>query len=174
MKKFLTVFMVLLFLSTLLNAAEKTNNELKKHSFGIGFGVPYGGLGLNADFAMGSNFYISTGVGGGFGFTGGIRYIFTSLEKTFRPRISLFYGNNSLAKVEYSYKDSEYEEYKGVTILLGAQWMFGHKKRHGFDFDVSHNLSDDYNSNDFIGKPGVIKVTEPGKTSLSFGYRYSF
>ena len=150
---------------------------LKKNSFGLGLGIPYGILGVNVDINAASNLNLSAGVGttilAGIGYNVGLKYFFTPIEKTFRPRVSAYYGINSMVLKEYgSGKEDEGEVYTGLSIGIGAQWMWGEDKSKGLDFDIIYIATTGFDVEE-LKKEGFA-VEEYGKVKISIGYRHAF
>jgi hypothetical protein len=159
---------------------QQTNdvNIFKKNSFGLGLGIPYGALGVNIDINAGSNLNLSLGIGttifAGIGYNVGFKYFFTPIERTFRPRVSAYYGINAIVLKEYIGidKEDEGESYTGLSIGAGAQWMWGKTKSNGLDFDIIYIATTGYDV-DKLKEEG-FDVEEYGKVKISIGYRHGF
>jgi len=71
----------------------------RRGSLGVGYGLCYGGLGFNGDFNI-TDDIAATGSIGTFGYVGGyelgMKYFFLDFDKTFRPKLSAWYGVNAL------------------------------------------------------------------------------
>ena len=172
--------MIIFLLSSVSWAQESATNSgmLKRNSYGFGFGIPYGVLGANLDLNASPNLNLSAGLGttilAGIGYNVGVKYFFTPIEKTFRPRISAYYGVN--AAVEKTYigisKEDEQETYAGLSIGIGAQWIFGKTKMSGFDFDIIFIATTGLDIDELRAEG--FNVSEPGKVKISIGYRRMF
>lgn len=114
-----------------------TKPELAQHSLGIGLGVPYGILGLNLDINLVPNLNASAGLGttlrAGVGYSAGFKLFLTPIDNIFRPRLSAFYGINTI--VVYEGNENLNQAYRGFSLGLGAQLLW-QKTKNGFDFDV--------------------------------------
>jgi hypothetical protein len=178
MKLVSTIVMMILLSSSVLWAQGEPvlSPEMKLHSFGMGFGIPYGVLGANLDFNVAHNLNLTGGVGttvlAGIGYNIGLKYFFTSVERSFRPRISAYYGVNAIVVKEYGYKDDEGESYTGISLGLGAQWMWGEAKSNGLDFDAIYIATSGYDIDELRAEG--FEVDEPGKVKVSIGYRRAF
>lgn len=179
--KHLSVIIIIIFLlSSVLWAQESVVDSelLKKNSFGLGLGVPYGVLGINLDINCAPNINLSAGVGttifAGVGYNIGLKYYLKSIENKFRPRISAYYGINSMVLKEYigSSKEDEGESYTGFSIGFGAQWMWGMNKLNGLDFDIIYIATSGIDVDELRAEG--FSVDEPGKIKISIGYRRAF
>ena len=171
---------VILLSSSVLWAqgSASSSGMVKKNSFGLGFGIPYGVLGINLDVNVAPNLNLSAGVGttvlAGVGYNFGIKYFFIPIERKFRPRISAYYGVNSMLVKEYIGidKEDEGEAYLGLSVGIGAQWMWGKTKSNGLDFDIMYLATSSLDV-DELRKEG-FDVEESGKVKFSIGYRHTF
>lgn len=144
----------------------------KQGSLGLGYGIPYGGLGLNADYLFLDNVALTVGFGAfeySAGYSIGAKVFFRSPERALRPQLLMVYGVNGIITKDAVVEVTSNLAYTGVTAGLGAQYMLGKSKKHGFDADLIYVLSsgvfkacDDYN------------LPRPGRLAFSFGYRYAF
>ena len=148
--------------------------SIKENSFGIGLGIPYGILGANADINAMPNFYFSLGLGytllDGIGWNVGCKYFFIPPGKSFRPRVSLSYGINTIIESIYigGGGNSSVDSYSGLNLGLGFQLMWGSSQSSGIDFDIVYILTSSYSTEDLGG------AEEPGKLKFSIGYRHAF
>ncbi len=142
--------------------------EIKKNSFGLGLGVPYGVLGANLDVNVAPNLNLSAGIGttvlAGIGYSFGLKYFFMPIERTFRPRISAYYGVNTV--VEYI-GGGDNESYVGINLGIGTQWMWGKTKSNGLDLDIIYIATTGLDAEE-------MGIEEPSKVKLSIGYRHAF
>lgn len=175
MKLLFVIFIISMLLSNFLFAQE----EKSENSWGIGFGIPYGVLGGNIDINIAPNFNLSAGLGttivAGLGYNVGVKYFLSSIENSFRPRISAYYGVNAAVLKEYPSlldKEDDGEAFTGVSLGVGAQWMWGESKTSGLDFDIIYLASTGLDI-DKLKDEGFM-VDEPGKIKISIGYRHLF
>ncbi|MCP3683715.1 MAG: hypothetical protein GY861_13610 [bacterium] len=181
MGRTLIITIMILLLAGVSGAQElKTDiGMFKKHSFGVGFGIPYGIVGGNFDVNLAPNLDLSMGLGttifAGMGYNFGLKYFLTPVDRTFRPRVSAYYGTNAMVAVEtsgYYASTQEGESYKGLTLGFGSQWMWGKSKSNGLDLDIMFIATSGLNIDD-LKKQGY-DVNEPGKVKISIGYRRGF
>lgn len=147
-------------------------------SVGVGLGIPYGVLGINADVALMDHVSLSAGVGttmfAGVGYSAGAKLFFLPPEKRWRPRIAAFYGTNSIVVVEGSV--SIKEKFNGLTVGAGVQRTFGTRGKHGLDLDLmviatSGGMKDELER---IEMQYGMTIEEPSPVKISIGYRYLF
>lgn len=178
MKRVCLIAIVILLPSSVLWAQETDppSYELKRNSIGLGFGIPYGILGLNLDVNIVQNLNLSIGTGGtekvGFGYSAGFKYFLSSIEEKLRPRVSAYYGINTVIETEYISSDgsqTETESFAGFSFGAGIQIMCGKSKRNGFDFDFIFTATRGNYKND----EGSYS-DEPNRVSISLGYRHTF
>jgi hypothetical protein len=135
-------------------------------SWGVGFGLPYGVLGINVDGRLVENLHLSLGIGwtilsGGAG-NFGLKYFLLPVENNFRPRLSLYYGINTIANEN---------PYMGFSFGVGSQWMWGQTKSDGLDFDIIFILSSSFDTSGYTSKRfQFIKYGSPFK--IAVGYRH--
>ena len=116
---------------------EPADNRREMNSVGAGLGIPYGILGLNADLHAVDNVTVSAGIGSTIfahvGYEAGLRYSLLSPDHLFRPRVSCFYGTNSV--VYFDLREDLKRSYSGVTLGIGSQCV--PRDTHiGVDFDI--------------------------------------
>jgi len=178
MKRVSVIAIVILLSSSVLWAQETAppSYELKRNSIGLGFGIPYGISGLNIDVNIVQNLNVSIGAGGtekvGFGYSAGFKYFLASIEEKLRPRVSAYYGINTVVETEYFSSDgsqTEKERSAGFSFGAGIQVMYGKSKRNGFDFDFIFIITSDYDE-DYRESPS----DKPNIISISLGYRHAF
>jgi len=150
----------------------------KKNSNGVGFGIPYGIIGINTDINLAQNLNLSVGIGttifAGMGYNFGLKYYLLPVNHTFRPRISAYYGTNAIVLIETGgwASNEEGESYKGVTLGIGSQWMWGESKSNGMDIDIMYIASSGLDI-DELRRDGY-NIEDPGNIKLSIGYRHGF
>lgn len=149
----------------------------KTGSLGVGLGMPYGILGINGEYVIYNNVALTAGVGttmgieAGIGYNIGIKYYLKDIGKTWRPRISAYYGTNGFIELDFSTE----EVFNGLTLGIGQQWMWGDRKRHGLDLDILYIVTSGvYDRIDELENEGYEKIEESGRVKLSIGYRYGF
>ncbi|MBN1131970.1 MAG: hypothetical protein JXR52_12615 [Bacteroidales bacterium] len=160
----------------------KTYNSVA--SVGIGYGVPYGGLGINADVNLFRSFYLSAGTGTvdfeRLLFCFGSKLYLRRGHCKWRPRIDLNYGTIGLV---YALNDGSVMEdprdfrYWSPVVGLGQQLTLGIKSSFGLDLDV-HYIIDKrayFEAVDMMTASGIsFHHASYTKVTLSFGIRYCF
>lgn len=177
MKKVSLILATMLCLAVSLNAQseEHTIVTIKKSSIGVGIGIPYGIVGTNFDINVAPNVNFSMGIGttifAGMGYNFGAKVFLVSPESNFRPRLSAYYGINSMIVPETGFGLSDDgKSYSGLSVGFGAQWMWGSSKSNGLDFDFVYIASSNWDLKEWR-KSGYV-VDEPGKLKISVGYRH--
>ena len=174
MKSFKISLLLIIFLSATAFAQESTPAKVRKNSFGLGLGIPYGILGVNMDFCVAPGIDLSLGIGStlvaGIGYNAGVKYFFQPPEKKFRPKISAFFGTNTA--IEFIGGDKDNEAYNGLSIGVGGQWLFGKSRRNGIDFDIFYYATRGYDL-DEIEEEGY-SIDEPADIGIAIGYRRTF
>jgi hypothetical protein len=180
--RFITTLMVAVLVVTSTAVAqdlETSPQTFKKNSIGVGVGIPYGVLGSNWDINIAPNLNVSGGFGttvfAGMGYNFGLKYFLRSVEHKFRPRVSGYYGVNSMIVVQNQFGiTDDGTSYAGLSLGFGAQWMWGSSRTSGLDFDLMYILTrggfDDALSD--LTTRGY-EVSDPGKIKVSVGYRRS-
>lgn len=151
-------------------------------SLGLGIGIPYGMFGINTEIEpaphIGLTFAIGTTILSGMAWeVGAIGYILDQ-DYFIRPRISLFYGINSMIEIpntNYYSNQTIFESFTGLTIGGGVKFMLG--KSHGTTFDVLYLLS-----NGAVDRSKELEkiytnyhFTDLGiPIKFAWGYQYSF
>jgi len=129
--------------------------------------MPYGGVGGNVDINVAPNLNLSAGAGtmivAGLGYNFGLKLFFTPPTKTFRPRVSAYYGTNTVVEILGS--SSNNEVFSGLNLGIGEQLMFGQSQLNGMDFDIM-----------YIATSGANKaeLDKAGRVKISVGYRRAF
>jgi hypothetical protein len=146
-------------------------------SWGVGVGIPYGAIGANLDCNIIPDVLdLSLGVGvypwaDDLAHNIGLKLYFASKEKSFRPRLSCYYGTNTYVE-EPSWFSDEYTAYNGVTIGIGASVAFGRTHRHGLDFDLMYIASTKADLDDL--KTRGYDTSDANDINISIGYRHFF
>lgn len=158
------VLLVILILSSTLVAS-----DTKEHSFGLGLGIPYGVIGINLDQKLFYNLYASVGTGRalsiGPSYSLGMKCFFNSVEYSFRPRFSAYFGTNG-------YDEDKDESYTGFSLGLGFQYMYGKSKSNGFDIDIIYIAKSGLDFNFLRGEVFGVEHKD-GNLSISIGYRHA-
>lgn len=170
--------------------------------FGIPYGVLGSSFDINVAPQFDVSLGFGTTVLAGAGYNVGVRYYLAGEEKNFRPRLSANYGTNAMVQIEDSYGNWDGEDwdwsyakpqdrgagnaqawrssgigedaksYTGLSLGLGARWMWGQNKAHGLDFDVILIATTGLDI-DKLNMQGY-DVSEPGRVKISLGYRLAF
>ena len=163
----------------------------KKGSFGYGFGNLYSNTGFNLNYFLTDNISLLVGYGT---FTAsneepkqsekfsapvfGVRYFFKSFSDIRRPVISISYGEVGISKRDSNVNNNtnlvEFTQHKGVRLGVGAQFMFGKKKKHGFDFEYCYHIVSEYHDYYLENKEIWGGDNSPSRVGFSLGYRYAF
>jgi hypothetical protein len=148
-------------------------------SWGIGYGIPYGNLGVNIDYRVVSEFYLSGAVGSGFndiGYAFGARYYFPHYTETVRPRLSVLYGVYGGLKPRGSSRtgnpiDEGGEDFANTAIGFGIEWMSGDE---GFDIEILYVNTNELKARRDEAWDEDFQVNRYGANplSLAIGYRH--
>ena len=161
-------------------AAQGTNNnssDLDSFNIGAGVGIPYGVVGINADFPIVKNFHFSWGLGttimSGIGYNSGIKYYLRSVKNSWRPRILFNFGTTGILEVSDP-SGKRKKKYYSFSLGIGQKGMWGKTKTHGIDLDILYILGSEIfdDIDEYAGKG--YAVNSESRTKLSVGYRYSF
>jgi hypothetical protein len=162
-----------------INVIEK--NFESKGSMGIGFGIPYGILGVNVDFKLYKNLYCTAGIGTGIYITPmfniGSKLYLRASNHQWRPRLSVNYGNTGMIYFEGSSNKSIRESFSGFSIALGQQWTLGITRAWGIDCDILYILDDsrlENRMNELKNAGYEFDVANTGNIKVSIGLRYCF
>ena len=141
----------------------QANSFAEDLSFGVGFGIPYGGLiGVNANYKLTKALDLTAGAGYGFG--AGIKYY--PLKSIQEFRITTFYGTNtSLTNAA----TDEKEKYSGLNLGIG----YGSLKS-GWDTDLIYIVTSDADNEVDKLRTQSIPVNDYNENSvkISFGYHW--
>ncbi|HOZ00814.1 MAG TPA: hypothetical protein PLG20_03285 [Candidatus Syntrophosphaera sp.] len=182
MLKKTALFQVLLLLAATLCFAQVADPGYsgmlaKRGGLGLGYGLPYGGLGLNADVYFIDNLALTAGIGSfGYapGYAVGLKYLFRPYSKTWRPEILLIYGVNKVLVITDPIAGDKRESYSGFSAGLGSQFMFGKSKKHGFDLGIIYVVSSGiFDRIDELEHQGYT-IDPVSRISYYLGYRYAF
>jgi hypothetical protein len=111
------------------------NYYAKEGSYGLGIGVPFGGLGANVEYMFAENFAANLGLGlslSGIAMNGGARVYFAPRKGNLRPMFDVYFGNNLLLLNSTSF---------GLNIGAGFKAMFDKRKKHGLEIELIYVLT---------------------------------
>lgn len=177
-----TAITIALLSSIIMAQTSSTPVEVKRHSIGLGWGIPYGGLGINLDANDPHFLALSIGVGTTvfsdmpfkdyevfdlIAYNAGIKCFFTSVEKPLRPRVSIYYGVNSISLHGNGQRNW------GVSLGIGLQWMWGEAKSSGFDFDIIYIGTTDINV-EGLPEGSYKRIEKTNEIKISIGLRRAF
>ncbi|MDP2174040.1 MAG: hypothetical protein Q8M98_05330 [Candidatus Cloacimonadaceae bacterium] len=180
MKYNVLLILLILFGAGVLNAQDLALPEpqiASNGSLGFGFGLPYGGLGFNADLNLLEHLALTAGIGT-FGYVSGyelgLKGFLFPLKSNWRPQITLLYGINGMVLIDIPAGADIKEAYRGFTVGAGSRWMFGDRRNHGMDFDILYVINSGmFERIDELEEQGYV-FTKVNRFTLSFGYRYAF
>jgi hypothetical protein len=133
-------------------------------SVGAGFGIPYGTLGINLEINLLPYLSLSGGLGttiyAGVGWSVGARGYFRKPGPLWRPRISAFYGINSVYAEDLGNPNNK--SYPGFTVGIGQIVLW---KRHGFDLDLMYVVNSQIDNE---------HPEDYSKIKINVGYRFAF
>ena len=149
----------------------------KKGGLGVGYGFPYGGLGLAADVYFLDNMAFTLAVGT-LGYTAGYeigaKYLLGSSQKTWRPEAILLYGVNGVIVADGTAIGDIREAYLGLTAGAGSQFMFGKSKKHGFDAGVTYVISSGMYKRIKELEDLSVYLETSSRFGFYLGYRFAF
>jgi len=135
---------------------------------GVGFGIPYGLIGVNIEASPIRYVGLSGGAGftpGGIGWAIGARLYPLGNDNDFNPRISYFHGVVAIAeKLNYSSSDKTYTNLTGNAYGIGLTIKDGKDR----DFDVDIIFPKVSSSDGYERKDGDSDV----KISIGYGIRF--
>jgi hypothetical protein len=144
MKKVLVfaLFLTMLVLGSSVVVAE----EVEQNSWGVGLGIPYGIMGVNLDYNVLPYVDLSLGLGTNLiddmAYNVGVKIYLAPPETCFRPRLSCYYGVNTIVTRENYWGDiTDSTNYNGISLGIGANVSWGTSRRHGLDFDLIYLAS---------------------------------
>ena len=161
--------------SLVLAISSHADETDKKVSAGIGFGIPYGGLGANIAYQVTSFWDITAGLGAsiyapGAGWSFGSRIYPSSTSKF---RLSGLYGvNRGIETTDCYYScESEQEQFSGLVLGLGWGARAGEK---GWDIDLLYiATSGNFDKRvDELQSQGYELENDASDITISFGYHW--
>lgn len=176
------ILAALILLAAVLCPAQDLEDELlnrpgNRGSIGVGYGIPYGGLGVNADVYFIDNAALTAGVGS-FGYTAGYaigaKYLYGKPSDLWRPQAVISYGINKVLYIDREPEADLREAYQGFSLGLGSQFMFGKSRKHGFDIDALYIVS-----SGIFKRVGELEsqgynIGDISRFTFSLGYRFAF
>lgn len=171
--------------TTLTVPTYEVNNVVEKSfesfgSIGMGFGIPYGVLGLNLDIKLYDLLYLTGGIGTGIFVTPmynvGSKIFLRSGNYKWRPRLSGYYGTTAMLVID-DYSSNIKESCSGITAGIGQQWALGITKTWGIDFDILYIIDNrEFNKRkqELEDDGYVFDFKATGNVKISFGLRYCF
>ncbi|MFH0801763.1 MAG: hypothetical protein V2A78_05180 [bacterium] len=166
-KKSLILLVALILVFSGIQADART--KVRTSEFGIGIGIPYGGIGLNAE--VGSKFVFTAGLGivpfsdasdrnTQMGWCTGIKYYLTEPVSGLKLRTGLLWG--SVAYSDRQTKDASGANRKAYDLLTGFAPIIG-LRGENWDFDVAFPLA--------YSVPDNANLSS-GRVMFSFGFRF--
>jgi len=151
-------------------------------SVGLGFGIPYGILGVNFDLKLFSVLYAGAGIGTGIFVTpmynAGLKCYLLSGNYKFRPRLLASYGTTSMLYLEDSYGNVvERKSFNSICLGAGIQYALDITKAFGFDFDVVYIVNDsalEQRKVELASQGYDFDLNATGNVKVSLGIRYIF
>ncbi|MCP3683082.1 MAG: hypothetical protein GY861_10360 [bacterium] len=143
---------------------------------GFGLGIPYGVLGVNAEYYPIDNISVSAGLGttllAGAGYDVGVQYYFGNKGDGWVPRVSAHYGTNALIYWNRS-GNEDGESFDGVSAGLGLKYVKGNSK---WIVDLFYAVTSDvFDRVDELEARGYdVSTYGLEKVRLGVGYSYSF
>ncbi|MGA2298271.1 MAG: hypothetical protein ABSG15_12055, partial [FCB group bacterium] len=159
----------------------KAIESLRKYfAFGIGIGIPYSILGINAAFEPVPYINATLGIGtpdfNSLAWEVGIVGYFLDQDNFIRPRISIFYGTNAIMSYgSYDYGSTTYESFPGFSVGVGIKTMLG--ASHGTTLDIFYilpNKSASDRQNELERQGYYFNDSQPIPINISVGYQFSF
>lgn len=146
-------------------------------SFGVGIGLPYGGLGARIGYNVADKLNLFTGLGynlAGFGFNLGLQYDFAEINRT------VFYlsgmgGYNAVTYVDGApeYTETFYGPSFGVGIKMDSKRASGNFWQFGIIVPVKSPAYEEM-MNDIKNDPRIDGVIEPLPILITVGYNMGF
>ena len=151
-------------------------------SVGVGFGIPYGLLGVNLDLKLVSVLNVTAGIGSGIYvnpmYSAGLKCFLRSGNYIFRPRIEALYGTASMINVVDSNGETiEKGSFNSFVLGAGFQWALDISRTWGLDFDIIYIVDDSELESrlDYLVNQGYnLDVVATGNVKISLGLRYIF
>ena len=146
-------------------------------SWGVGYGMSYAYLGVNVDYRLAPNLYLSGTAGTGiteFGLAAGARYyLLPSLFETARSRVSVMYGPYAGVTHTPLGSSRRKEDFTGLAVGVG---MVLFNENEGFDLDIyytnTREAKDRFARYNAAGEAVTREGLDP--LSISLGYRKRF
>lgn len=151
-------------------------------SVGLGYGVHYGGLGINVDARVYKSIYLTGGVGSASFkhplFDIGGKFYLRKGNYKWQPRLTANFVSYGTVYNDDDHPDTKILDYfYSPTVGVGQLWTFGISKSLGFDFDF-HYVITQRNYHDTVERyfdEGLyFNNYRIMKYTFSFGVRYCF
>jgi hypothetical protein len=160
------------------NSVKEIVSLRKSVSIGIGYGIPYGILGINTEIEPVKYLNFTSGIGttifAGLAWNVGAVGYFLDQDSYIRPRISLFYGTNSMLGYDsWNSSNDIYESFPGLSLGAGLKIMLGESSATTLDliYLLTNGASDRQKELEKVG----YRFEEVGiPIKLSAGYQFSF
>ncbi len=107
------------------------------NSFGLGFGLGFGGAGISYDREIRSRVVLTTAIGNDREWAAGAK-VRMRKGKIWQPRLSFLYGTNTHV---FTYCDflcftPHYESFEGFSAGVGQSFFIGSRRKHSIDIDI--------------------------------------
>jgi hypothetical protein len=134
-------FMTIPVFLLMLAFSSPVHSTQLEQSYGLGLGLPYGGLGVN--YELGVNDYFAPTLGLGYlpdniGWNAGVRFYYPGRDARFRGRLTALYGTNVILKKTIA-GNTDYDTQTGMSGGLGFNWRFGDYWSFAVDLFVVEN-----------------------------------
>ncbi len=174
MKKVVPILLVILIT---INQSVAQSSDKNSATFGVGLGLPYGGIGARLGYNVADNFNLFGGVGYNFdgaGYNFGLLYSFPT-EKRSEFYLDAMYGTNAVILVEGVGTEDLSESYTGLSF--GAGFKINSLSKEGSYWDIGLIVplrSSDYQDDvDVIKNNPAIDFTEAWPILIVVGYNFS-
>lgn len=172
----------LVLCTTLLAAQTEWNSTAATPAslggFGIGIGLPYGGLGFCGELNLGQHAALTAGLGTMLvktGYNAGVKVTLLSPQQTLRPNLTMLYGVNGLIIARDEGLPQLTEALHGFSGGVGAQLMFGDKRNHGLELRLMYIIGTGLIDRiEELEAQGYGPFTRGSKFAYAVGYRYAF
>lgn len=128
-------FFVISFIIALLSLNSSAHAITIENVIGAGFGLPYGGVGINYELGISDYFAPTAGVGyvtNNAGWAVGARLYYPGRNATFRFRATGLYGTNAL--LQKNPFEERYDTQEGFSGGFGFNWRYSDSW--AFDADI--------------------------------------
>ncbi|MCC6502585.1 MAG: hypothetical protein IT362_05545 [Deltaproteobacteria bacterium] len=131
----------------------------------LGIGIPYGGIGANAEMRLGRYFAATAGFGSMDGepaASGGVRFYPLGHDRKVSPRVSAYYG--SVTIIDWGiFSDRGRNSDEGMAYGAGLEWQ--NSTKYSLDFELLYV--------DYAVREGFTRTDEGDfKFVLGYGWRF--